>query len=464
PLVDYGLDSILVLQLVNALREDLPDISPAMIFDAGGVDGLLARCGARQRWDLSGSQRLVHRDHVRWGGSSTYNLPLLFEIRGELDETALERAVREQARLHPVLTAAVVEQDGVPQLELDPSRTPSFERIELRAGTRDEQLAALRDLVAEEFDLATGPLVRAHLVGLPDRRRLLLITAHHLLLDGTSTALLVRGLQDAYGGSATPPRATFGDFTAWERDLLTGPGARAHRDFWLRELDGAPTNLALPHDRRPEPDRMPRIRVLTREVPAQQADALAAWAARHRTGLATALFATWVVFLGKVTGQRDLVAGLTAAARPEERFQDVVGQFATRLPIRCTTTGDPAEVLESLRDKVLAGIEHSAYPLREIARALGREDEPLARTNFLFQNFAGADLLTGEAAGEPRLHPFADLPYTGEHALAAEVYRSGAGFKVFLKYDANLFDDATARRLADEWFSSLRAGSGAQEL
>ncbi|TDC95427.1 SDR family NAD(P)-dependent oxidoreductase [Saccharopolyspora aridisoli] len=463
PLVEYGLDSILVLQLVNALREDLPEISPAVIFDAGSVDGLRARCGPRQRWDLSGSQRLVHRDHVRWGRSSTYNLPLLFEIRGELDEAALERAVREQARLHPVLTAAVVEQDGAPQLELDPSRTPSFERIELRAGTRDEQLAALRDLVAEEFDLATGPLVRAHLVGLPDRR-LLLITAHHLLLDGTSTALLVRSLQDAYRGSAIPPRATFGDFTAWERNLLTGPGARGHREYWLRELDGAPSYLALPHDRRPEPDRMPRIRVLTRDVPAQQGEALAAWAARHRAGLATALFATWVAFLGKVTGQRDLVAGMTAAARPEERFQDVVGQFATRLPIRCTTTGDLGAVLESLRDKVLAGIEHSAYPLPEIARALGREDEPLARTNFLFQNFAGADLLTGEVAGEPQMHPFADLPYTGEHALAAEVYRSGAGLKIFIKYDANLFDDATAQRLADEWFSLLRAEPGALEL
>ncbi|SFS90387.1 SDR family NAD(P)-dependent oxidoreductase [Saccharopolyspora flava] len=463
PLTDYGLDSILVLQLVNALREDLPEISPAMVFDAGTIDGLLARSGSRRRWELSGSQRLIHRDHVRWGGSSTYNLPLLFEIGGELDEAALERAVRELARLHPVLTAALVEQSGAPQLELDPSRTPAFQRIELRAATRDEQLAALRELVAEEFDLATGPLVRAHLVGLPDRRRLLLITAHHLLLDGTSTALLVRDLQDAYRGTATPPRATFGDFTAWERDLLDGPASRAHREHWLRELDGAPAHLALPCDRRPDPDRMPRIRVLTREVPAQQAEALATWAARHRSGLATALFATWVAFLGKVTGQRDLVAGMTAAARPEERFQDVVGQFATRLPIRCTTTGDPGQVLESLRDTVLAAIEHSAYPLPEIARALGREDEPLARTNFLFQNFAGAGLLTGETTGEPQLRPFADLPYTGEHALAAEVYRSGAGFKVFLKYDANLFDDTTAQRLADEWFATLRAETDALE-
>ncbi|MDI2032026.1 SDR family NAD(P)-dependent oxidoreductase, partial [Saccharopolyspora sp. TS4A08] len=42
PLVDYGLDSILVLQLVNAVRGDLPEVSPAMVFDAGSIDGLAA--------------------------------------------------------------------------------------------------------------------------------------------------------------------------------------------------------------------------------------------------------------------------------------------------------------------------------------------------------------------------------------------------------------------------------------
>ncbi|MFF9398978.1 SDR family NAD(P)-dependent oxidoreductase [Streptomyces sp. NPDC014744] len=42
PLSDYGLDSILVLQLTNALREDLGDISSTLLFDAESVEGLTA--------------------------------------------------------------------------------------------------------------------------------------------------------------------------------------------------------------------------------------------------------------------------------------------------------------------------------------------------------------------------------------------------------------------------------------
>ncbi|MFI0774448.1 SDR family NAD(P)-dependent oxidoreductase [Streptomyces sp. NPDC021212] len=41
-LIQYGMDSILVLQLANALREDFDDVSPTLLFDAESVDELSA--------------------------------------------------------------------------------------------------------------------------------------------------------------------------------------------------------------------------------------------------------------------------------------------------------------------------------------------------------------------------------------------------------------------------------------
>ncbi|WP_143663271.1 acyl carrier protein, partial [Streptomyces sp. wa1002] len=40
PLSDYGMDSILVLQLTNALREDLGEVSSTLLFDAESVEKL----------------------------------------------------------------------------------------------------------------------------------------------------------------------------------------------------------------------------------------------------------------------------------------------------------------------------------------------------------------------------------------------------------------------------------------
>ncbi|WP_274910624.1 SDR family NAD(P)-dependent oxidoreductase [Streptomyces sp. WZ-12] len=467
PLTDYGLDSILVLQLTNALREDFgPDVPATLLFDVPSVDGLASHFAgpAGERWNLSRGQLTMYQDQQRWPESVAYNLPLLFELHGDVDEPALERAVRAQARIHPVLSALFGERDGVPYMDIDPSRTPSFDRITLAATVREDQLAALRDLVDVPFDLVTGPLVRAHLVSLPGRRRLLMLTAHHILLDGTSTAVLIRTLKAAYRGEAgSAPTATYGDFVTWEEALLGGARAAGHRDYWLRELAGPRPTPALPYDRPYDPKRMPRVDVVRTRLSPALAAALADTAREHRVSVASVLFATFVRFLHELTGQDDLVLGMTAAARYEERFRDVVGQFANCLPLRCAATGGFPELLASVQRGVVAGIEHGAFPLREIARELGADEEPLLLTNFLFQNFEGAELLTDDApaaAGELDLRPFDDLPYAGEYALSAECYRDGDGYKVFLKYDTHVFDAATARRMADAWHAVIRREVG----
>jgi polyketide synthase PksL len=462
PLTDYGLDSILVLQLANALREHLgDDVSATLLFDVESVDGLCAHFAgtAGERWNLSRSQLNIYRDHQRWGESTTYNLPLLFEIHGDLDEAALERAILAQAEIHPVLSAVIGERDGVPYMDIDPGRTPSFDRVDIAATSRAAQLAELRELVDVPFDLATGPLVRAHLVSLAGQRRLLLITAHHILLDGTSTAVLIRGLKAAYQGKGSLNRATYGDFVAWEEAMLAGPRAQQHRDYWVRELEGPRPTLALPYERPHDRKRMPRVNTAMIKLPPELVTALDDKAREHRVSVATVLFTTYVRFLHRLTGQHDLILGMTAVARYEERFQDVVGQFANCLPLRCEVTGSFPELLKSVQRKVLAGIEHGAYPSLEITRALGIEDESLVLTNFLFQNFDGAGLLTNDAPagrGELDLRLFDDLPYAGEYVLSAEIYRESDEYKVFLKYDENVFNEATARRMVEQWRSIIQ--------
>ncbi|MFC9862126.1 MULTISPECIES: condensation domain-containing protein [unclassified Streptomyces] len=457
------------LRLTDVPREESGDaLSVAPPRDSASVDGPrphLLTGTEGERWNLSRGQLTMYRDQQRWPEPTAFNLPILFEIHGSLDEAALERAIRAQTEIHPVLSAVFGERDGVPYMDIDPARGPSFDRVDLVATSRVGQLAELRALVDVPFDLATGPLVRTHLVSLAGQRRLLMITVHHILMDGTSTAVLIRTLKDAYRGGGSLSRATYGDFVVWEEAMLGGRGAQRHRDYWVRELAGPRTAPALPYDRPYDPKRMPRVDVAMTKLSPTLVTALADRAREHRVSVATVLFATHARFLHRLTGQSDLILGLTAAARYEERFKDVVGQFVNCLPIRCEATGAFPELLRSMQRKMVAGIEHGAYPLLEITRALGAEHEPLVLTNFLFQNFDGADLLTNDAPagrGELDLRMFDDLPYAGEYVLSMEFYREGEGYKVFLKYDANVFDEATAQRMIGEWHSVIENELGAQ--
>jgi hypothetical protein len=93
----------------------------------------------------------------------------------------------------------------------------------------------------------------------------------------------------------------------------------------------------------------------------------------------------------------------------------------------------------------------------EIERALAQEEDsgtpPLVETNLIFQNFDGASLFTGADGALPGpldLRPFDDLPDSGEMPVTVEIYRGPDGYKVFLKYDANAFEESTAQAMADE--------------
>ena len=83
--------------------------------------------------------------------------------------------------------------------------------------------------VTETFDLERGPLVRAELVRLASDHHVLVLTSHHIVMDGWSFWVVVRDLAALYaldtGARKTPllPAPSFADFA-------TEQAARAESD------------------------------------------------------------------------------------------------------------------------------------------------------------------------------------------------------------------------------------------
>ena len=79
-----------------------------------------------------------------------------------------------------------------------------------RAAARAEQHSS-KPTALERFDLAAPPLMRFALIRLAADRHRLLISNHHLLMDGWSAPILVRELLEVYarhGSAASLPRVT----------------------------------------------------------------------------------------------------------------------------------------------------------------------------------------------------------------------------------------------------------------
>ncbi|MYW05294.1 amino acid adenylation domain-containing protein [Streptomyces sp. SID3343] len=124
---------------------------------------------------------------------SAYHLAVVLRFDGPLDADALAAACAEVIGRHPALAAAVAEIDGTPGLVPVPAAAMAREVAD--GDTIDDRVRAE---TGRPFDPRRGPLARFTLFALAPTRHVLVLTAHHLVFDGTSKEILVAALARAY--------------------------------------------------------------------------------------------------------------------------------------------------------------------------------------------------------------------------------------------------------------------------
>ncbi|MBI0319116.1 non-ribosomal peptide synthetase, partial [Streptomyces javensis] len=293
---------------------------------------------------------------------------------------------------------------------------------------------------ARRFDLAAPPLARILLVKTgPDRHRMV-VTLHHIVLDGWSLRILIRELWAAYaaGGDtrALAPTTPYGEYLAW----LRHQDREAARAAWQRALDGVsePTTVAAL-----DPNAEP---VLTHKVLAETGDHLAGalreLARAHGVTLNTVLQVAWAQVVGKLTGRGDVVFGAAVAGRPPELagMADMLGLFINTIPVRVRLrpADSIAHLLTVVQAQQSALLDHQHLGLKEIQRLAG----PGATFDTLmaFENFHAGE--TGPAAPLRLSDSTTRMATTFPLTLGVD---PADELKFWLDYRPDAFDEDTAR-------------------
>ncbi|RKN77556.1 amino acid adenylation domain-containing protein [Streptomyces klenkii] len=415
---------------------------------------------------LSFAQQRLWFLHKLEGPGATHNLPFALRLTGELDTPALEAALRDVIGRHESLRTVFPETEGVPrQLVLDPVEAWTGMKV---VPVSEDGLAAESEAAARyAFDLSCEAPLRATLLRLSERQHVLVVTLHRIAGDGWSLGPLARDLSTAYAArreGAAPDWAElplrYTDYTLWQRELLGAgddPGGLSARQsaYWRQALDGAPEELALPHDR-------PRPAVASYRgghVPFALGPELHAGLRRvareHGTTLFLVLQAGLAAMLSRMGAGEDVPVGFDVAGRPDEALDDLVGLFANTLVLRTDVSGDPTftELLGRVRERAQEAYGHQDVPYERLVAALA--PAPSAARHPLFQ----VALLLRHQQAEfafPGLRTRPERPGTGtcrfdlSFSLAERLGEDGtpAGLDGSLEYAAELFDHPTAAALA----------------
>jgi len=274
-----------------------------------------------------------------------------FRLRGEVDAAALSRAVGALGARHETLRTTFVVVDGSPRQRVRADLRLQLQQRDLR-GTPDP-LNAARQITEESsalpFDLATGPPMRAILLRLADDDNVLILAAHHIVIDLWSWPTLLADLSElaaAEQQGRTPKLAEIQmgttDYARWQRSRMDDPEVRAQLDHWRRELEGVPSLVSLPADRRHPPGPSRGGGVLHAPLTPDLAAALDALGKAEGATVAMITLAALGALLARYTREQVVTIGLPVAGdrhRPE--VEHLVGMFVNVLPAKVDLRRDP---------------------------------------------------------------------------------------------------------------------------
>ena len=488
-----GGHSLLATQVVSRVRRLLGvELAIRTLFESSTVEALarrideareaeeraagLALAPARRDGELPLSfaqARLWFLDRLQ-PGSSAYNMPMAYRLRGELAPSALASGLAEVVRRHETLRTRFAAGAEGPVQAISPAGGFALPRVDLD-GLPDAARAAEEErLLAFEatspFDLERGPLLRTLLLRAGEREWTLVLAMHHIVSDGWSMGVLLRELAALYAAalagkpSPLPELAIqYADFAVWQREWLRGEVLEGQLAYWRERLAGHPPVLELPADRPRPAVQSFRGAVETLRVASGAAARLVELGRRQGAPLFMTALAGFLALLHRYTGQADLLVGTPTAGRNRVELEGLIGFFVNTLVLRNDASGDPAftELLERVRETSLGAYAHGDLPFERLVEELAPERDlshsPLFQVLFVVQ--------TGSVMALPRI---AGLETEAvELSLAAAKFdltvalaETAEGIAGALEYNLDLFDATTARRMAGH-LANLLAGAAA---
>ncbi|CAM5260471.1 Non-ribosomal peptide synthetase OS=Streptomyces alboniger OX=132473 GN=CP975_22710 PE=4 SV=1 [Streptomyces alboniger] len=431
----------------------------------------IPRRPADARPPLSFAQRRLWFLDQMVPGSPAYNVPMSFRVRGPLRREVLERAVEEVVRRHESLRTRLPSENGEPWQEIvDDVRVP----VELVDVSDDP--ARLDALVFEAgrrpFDLATGPLLRVTLYRLAPDLHVVLLNAHHVVVDGWSLGLFWQELFTLYEAFAAgrpsplPELAVqYADFAVWQREHLSGDRLENQLGYWRRQLGEGTENLELPLDRPRPPVQTFEGGDLRDVYPAALRDALQALCRREGVSLFVVLLGALNVLLHRCTGQSGIPVGSPVTNRTHVDIEPLIGMFVNTLVYRTDLAGDPdfREVLRRVHEVVNGAQQHQEVPFEVLVDALRPErylsQNPLFQVCFNFlpaRELKPGDELVIEAIEGVRID-------TAKFDLWISVVDCADELLVEVEYNRDVFDPGTVRRLMDAFRVVLEAAAAGPE-
>jgi hypothetical protein len=416
-----------------------------------------------------GQQQMWFLDQLT-PGTSTYNIPDAFRVRGALDVVALEKALDLIIRRHEVLRTNFLSVDGNPVSVVAQDWKIQIAQFDVRS-LPPEARAAEGNRVAlaqvrQAFDITRDLMFRAAVIRIEEDEWILLFLSHHIAWDIASKGVLYRELTSLYKSFVTGTRVElpdlpiqYSDFAAWQHQRLEGEVLEEQTAYWRKQLGDAAHVLDLPTDHPRRADKTFRGAKQFFSLPSALVETARGLSREQNTTLFMTLLAAFVAYLNGFTGQNDISIGSPMDGRNYPELEGLIGFFinTTVLRFEISPTTTYRELMQQARKVTLGAHAHSDLPFKKLVEIIRPQRDP-TRMALIQVNFRARtqELPKLELPGL-KIEPIFELIDTGtaKFDLAIELATDGSG-ESFCEYNTGLFEPSTVARVTSDFEQLLR--------
>ena len=423
-----------------------------------------SNCSAEDlRFAVSFGEEQLWVQHQLHPDETVLNSSVALDIRGAFEPALFERAIAAVTDRHELLRTSFVMRRGRLAREVRPPFP--FELRRLRCGDGEAAVRAIIDAETEApFDVERGPLFRCLSIEVDERHHVLVMTAHHLVVDGPSLRLITTDLAQSYRQSAagldaacSPPPVRYAAFAAWQRALVSSGKLDSQAAWWREILASYPAGHGIRTDRPRQARRTLRGDILHYCIGDMSPQLLREVAATLGCTLYVLLLSVWHLTLYRRGAGADVVIGTPVTWRPGEDLQGVVGYFLNTVPLRLTCKPDwTLETLVERNNARAAGsLSRAGIPYGLMYGGAGGASQsgaPAMQLWFVLEEAVWQALDFGDLTVIALDLPRSFAPFE----LALSIQAETDGLCGWLEFATELYDRATAEDLLQRFMATVR--------
>ena len=266
---------------------------------------------------------------------------------GELDTSALRKALNHMVRRHEILRTLIVSKEGVGTQLILTADTP-FNLTELSVDTKAELDSYIAQESINPFDFEKEALCRGSLIKCNESEEyILLIIFHHIISDGWSAGIWNRELSELYlcykeniEPNLLPLPIQYADFSIWQRSWLSGDVLEKQLGYWKEQLSNIST-LELPMDYPRPKQQSYKGSSYSFQLNKDILDALNSISKDNSATLFMTILSAFQGTLSKYSNQLDIVIGTPIAGRRMQETENLIGFFVNTLVLRANYGAKP---------------------------------------------------------------------------------------------------------------------------